>query len=82
MREHYLHICSEQSFAIHAYDMSAVGIDVMSTHKLFPYRVMSTGRIDVVSGHMKYCRIDVVSQDCRMQLQNTNEGMTSDFMAF
>ena len=56
VRERYLHRC-EQSFAIRAYDMSAVGIDVVSVHKLFAYRVMSTVRIDVVSGHMKYCRI-------------------------
>ena len=37
--------------------MSAVGIDVVSVNKLFAYRVMSTVRIDVVRGHMKYCRI-------------------------
>ena len=56
MRERYLHRCREQSFAIRAYDMSAVGIDVVSVHKLIAYRVMSTFCIDVVSGHMKYCR--------------------------
>ena len=33
MRERYLHICREQSFAIRAYAMSAVGIDVVSDHK-------------------------------------------------
>ena len=57
MRELCLHRCREQSFAIRAYDMSAVGIDVVSAHKLFAYRVMSTGCIGVVSGHMKFCRI-------------------------
>ena len=40
-------------YTIRAYDMSALGIDVVSVHKLFAYRVMSTFRIDVVSGHMK-----------------------------
>ena len=55
--ERYLHRCREQSFPIRAYAMSAVGIDV-------------------VSSHTKYCR----SQDSRMQ--DTNELMTSDFMAF
>ena len=30
--ERYLHRCREQSFAIHAYAMSAVGIDVVSSH--------------------------------------------------
>ena len=33
MRERCLHRCREQSFAIHAYTMSAVGIDVVSDHK-------------------------------------------------
>ena len=33
MREHYLHRCREQTFAIRAYAMSAVGIDVVSDHK-------------------------------------------------
>ena len=40
MHDRYLHRCREQSFAIPAYDMSAVGIDVVSDHKLFAYRVM------------------------------------------
>ena len=44
MRDRYLHRCREQSFAIRAYAMSAVGIDVVSAHKLFAYRVMSTVR--------------------------------------
>ena len=30
MRERYLHRCREQTFAIRAYAMSAVGIDVVS----------------------------------------------------
>ena len=38
LRERHLHRCHEQSFAVRAYAMSAVGIDV-------------------VSSHMKYCRI-------------------------
>ena len=38
MRERYLHRCREQSFAIRAFAMSAVGIDV---HKLFAYRVVN-----------------------------------------
>ena len=32
LRKRYLHRCREQSFAISAYAMSAVGIDVMSSH--------------------------------------------------
>ena len=64
MRKHYLHRCCEQPFAICAYAMSAVGIDVMSVHKLFAYKVMRTVGTDIVSSHMKYCRI---------ALQGTNE---------
>ena len=33
MRERYLRRCREESFAIRAYAMSAVGIDVVSDHK-------------------------------------------------
>ena len=33
MHERYLHRCREQSFAVRAYAMSAVGIDVVSVHK-------------------------------------------------
>ena len=65
MRDRYLHRYREQSFAIRAYDMSAVGIDDVSVHKLFAYRFISTVRIDVVSGHMKYWRSHMVSQDDR-----------------
>ena len=36
---------------------SAVGIDVVSVHKLFVYRVVSTVSTDIVSNHTKYCRI-------------------------
>ena len=50
MRERYLH----RSFA---YAKSAVGIDVVSVHKLFAYRVVSTVSTDIVSSHTKYCRI-------------------------
>ena len=57
MRERYLHRCREQSFAIRAYAISAVGIDVVSVHKLFAYGVVSTVRINIVSSHMKYRRI-------------------------
>ena len=35
LRERCLHRCREQSFAIRAYAMSTVGIDVVSVHKLF-----------------------------------------------
>ena len=65
MRLRYKHRCREQSFAIRAYDMSASGINVISVHKLFAYRFISTVRIDVLSGHMKYCRSHMVSQDSR-----------------
>ena len=84
MREPYLHRCREQSFAICAYmyAMSAVGIDVVSVHKLFPYRVVSTVRIDVLSSLMKYCRIAYGIIILQNALQGTNECMTSDFMAF
>ena len=34
LHEHFLHRCREQSFVIHAYAMSAVGIYVVSVHKL------------------------------------------------
>ena len=50
MRERYLH----RSFA---YAKSVVGIDVVSVHKLFAYRVVSTVSTDIVSSHTKYCRI-------------------------
>ena len=50
MRERYLHRCREQSFAIRAYALSAVGIDVVSDHKLFAYNVVSTVCTDIVSG--------------------------------
>ena len=50
MRERYLH----RSFA---YAKSAVGIDVVSVHKLFAYRVVSTVSTDIVSSHTKYCSI-------------------------
>ena len=55
--EHCLHRCREQAFAIRAYAMNAVGIDVVSVHKLFAYRVVSTVSTDIVSSHAKYCRI-------------------------
>ena len=57
LRERYLHRCREQSFAIRAYAMSAVGIDVVSLHKLFAYRVVSTVSTEFVSSRTKYCRI-------------------------
>ena len=50
MRERYLH-------RLFAYAKSAVGIDVVSVHKLFAYRVVSTVSTDIVSSHTKYCRI-------------------------
>ena len=73
MREHYLQRCREQSFAIRAYVESAVGIDVVSVHKLFAYRFVSTVRIDVVSSHMKYCRIAYGITRLQNALQGTNE---------
>ena len=66
LRERYLHSCREQSFAIRAYAMSAVGIDVVSVHKLFVYRVVNTVSTDIVSSHTKYRRIAYGSQDSRM----------------
>ena len=50
MRERFLHRCREQSLAIRAYALSAVGIDVVSDHKLFAYNVVSTVCTDIVSG--------------------------------
>ena len=57
MHERYLHRGREQSFAIRAYVMSAVGIDVVSVHMLFAYKVVSTVSTDIVNSHTKYCRI-------------------------
>ena len=48
---------TNQPFAIRAYAMSAVGIDVVSVYKLYAYRVVSTVSTDIVSSHAKYCRI-------------------------
>ena len=56
LRERYLHRCREQSFAIRAYAKSAVGIDVVSVHKLFAYRIVSTVSTDILSSHLKYCK--------------------------
>ena len=69
----YLHRCCEQSFAISAYAMSAVGIDVVGVHKLFAYRVVSTVRKDVVSSRMKYCRIAYGITKQQNALQGRNE---------
>ena len=61
MRERYLH----RSFA---YAKSAVGIDVVSVHKLFAYRVVSTVSTDIVSSHTKNTvESHTVSQNSRMQ---------------
>ena len=57
LHERYLHRCREQSVAIHACAMSAVGIDVVWAHKHFAYRVVSTVSTDIVSSHTKYCRM-------------------------
>ena len=62
MRERHLHRCREQSFAIRAYAMSAVGIDVVRVHKLFAYRVVST--VSTVIRNTAESR--TVSQDSRM----------------
>ena len=81
MRELYLHGCHELSFAIRAYAMSAVGLDVVSVHTLFAYGIVSTVRIDIVSSHMKYCRIAYCITRQQNALHGINEWMTSDFMA-
>ena len=73
MLERHLHRCHEESFAICAYAMSAVGIDVVCVHKLFAYRVVSTVCIDVVSSHEKYCRIAYGITRLQNVLQGTNE---------
>ena len=65
MRERCLH----RSFA---YTKSAVGIDVVSVHKLFAYRVVSTVSTDVVSSHTKYCRISYDITRWQNALQGTN----------
>ena len=66
MRERYLHRCCEQSFASRAYAMSTVGQDVVSVHKLFAYRVVSTVSTDTMCSHTKYCRIAYGVTDNRM----------------
>ena len=66
MRKRSLHRCREQSFAIRANAMSAVGIDVVSVHKLFAYRVVSAVRTDVVSSHLNIAESHTESQDSRM----------------
>ena len=71
--ERYLHRCREQPFTISAYIMSAVGIDVMSVHKLFAYRVLSTVSTDIVSSITKYCRIANGITRWQDTLQGTNE---------
>ena len=73
MRERYLQSCREQSFAIRAYAMSTVGIDVVSVHKLFAYRVLSTVSIDIVRSHTKYCRFAYSITRQQNALQGTNE---------
>ena len=57
MREYFLH----RSFA---YAKSPVGIDVMSIHKLFAYRVVSTVSTDIVIRNT--VESHRVSQDSRM----------------
>ena len=66
MRGCYLHRCREQSFAICAYAMSAVGIDAVRDHKLFAYRVVSTVSTDIVSSHTNIAESHTVSQDSKM----------------
>ena len=82
MRERYLHRCRKQSFAIRAYAMSAVDIDVVSVHTLFAYRVVSIASSDIVSSHTKYCRIAYGITRYQNALQGTNEWRASDSMAF
>ena len=66
MHERYLH----RSFA---YAKSAVGTDVVSVHKLFAYRVMSTVSTDIVSSHMKHYRIAYGITRQQNALQGTSE---------
>ena len=73
MRERFLHRYHEQSLAIRAYAMRAVGIDVMSVHKLLACRIMNTAPIDVMSSHMIYCRIAHGITRWQNALQVTNE---------
>ena len=68
-----LHRCREQSFAFRAYAMIAVGIDVVSVHKLLAYRVVSTVSTDIVGSHTKYCRIAYGITRQQNALQGTNE---------
>ena len=82
MRELYLYRCREQSFAIRASAMSAVGIDVVCVHKLFAYWVVSTISTDIVSSHTKYCKIAYGITKEQNALQGTNKLMASDFIAF
>ena len=70
MRERYL----RRSFA---YAKSAVGIDVVSVHRL-----VSTVSIDNMSSHTKYCRTAYGITRKQNALQGTNERMASDLMAF
>ena len=59
-----VHRCREQSFAIRAYAMSTVGINVVSVHKLFTYRVVSTVRIyreqsyDILQNRIYYHKLE------------------------
>ena len=61
-----MHRCREHPFAIRAYAMSAVGIDVVSIHKLFAYRVVSTVSMDIVSCHANTAESHTVSLDSRL----------------
>ena len=62
--------------------MSAVGIDVVTVHNLFAYRVVSTVSTDIVSSHAKYQRIAYGITRLQNALQGTNEWMASGDMAF
>ena len=66
MREHYLHRCREQSFAIRAFALSTVGIDFVNVHKLFAYRVVSTVSTYIVTVIRNTAESHTVSQDSRM----------------
>ena len=73
MRERSWHRCREQSFAIRAYAMSTVDIDVLSVNKLFAYRVVSPVSTDIVRSHTKLCRIAYGITRWQNALQGTNE---------
>ena len=77
MRERFLHRCREQSFAIRAYAMSAFGLDVVSVHQIFEYRIVSTVRIGVVSSHMSIAESEGIKcEKSRQRQKDAKRGET------